>query len=112
LAVTTAPPAHVTNRQNFATQPVVQVQDVNGVALGAAGLTVTASVPQGNATLAGTTSVQTDANGVATFTDLQLQGAAGAYVITYSSPNLTPATSNVTIDAGTPTFLTLNAGDQ
>ncbi len=79
-------------------QPVVRAEDGNGQPLGA-GISVTASVE--GATLTGTSVVQTDASGLATFTDLGLVGSAGSYILTFSGPDLVSVGStSITLLAG------------
>ena len=82
LVITTQPSAAAENGAVLDRQPVVQAEDPSGDPLGA-GITVTASV-QG-ATLSGTASVETDANGVAAFTDLALSGPSGSYTLQFGA---------------------------
>ena len=79
-------------------QPVIQVRDAGGNPVGPnPGLPVTATVSAGG-TLSGTTSITTDANGVATFTNLALAGVVGtSYTITFATGALTSATADVTV---------------
>lgn len=71
LVIVTQPSSAVENGEPLAEQPVVRAEDAGGSPLGA-GTAITASVS--TATLAGTITVETDAEGVATFTDLTLSG--------------------------------------
>ena len=102
LSVTTAPGTVVAGAE-LSAQPVIQVQDAGGNPVGPnPGLSVTATVSTGG-TIGGTTSVTTDSEGVATFTNLTLGGLVGiGYTITFSSGTLTPATANVTVSGPGP----------
>ncbi len=70
-------------------QPAVRAEDADGNPL-AAGIAVTASAT--GASLSGTASVETDANGVAAFTDLALSGPSGSYTLR-SPRRISPAPS-------------------
>ena len=72
-------------------QPAVRAEDADGNPL-AAGIAVIASAT--GATLSGTASVETDAAGVATFTDLALSGPSGSYTLTFAATGLTGAESD------------------
>src|SRR6185503_15006146 len=93
LAITTQPSGAVSG-VNLTQQPVVQVRDAQGVLVNTSTATVVATITTGTGTLVGTTSVNA-VNGVATFTNLRVNGS-GNHVITFSStvPNtLTSAAS-------------------
>ncbi len=117
LAFTTQPVGGVIVGANFATQPVVSVEDANGNTVttdtGAVALSI-ASYTAGNGgtgmgTLACTPASPINAAaGVATFANCQITGtaAAGTYMLSATRSGLTTATSsNVTITAGTATKL-------
>ena len=54
-----------------------------------------------SAGLGGTVSINTDATGVATFTDLSLTGTVGSYALGFASTGLTSVTSSaITLTAG------------
>ncbi|MFN0178350.1 MAG: beta strand repeat-containing protein [Gemmatimonadales bacterium] len=83
----------------FATQPTVSITDQYGNQVDT-GLTVVASLASGGPALAGTTSVAAVA-GVATFTDLRIDGTTGDRTIGFGSGGLAGTTSTtVTIGAG------------
>jgi hypothetical protein len=86
LVVITQPSAQADNDEALGQQPVVRAEDANGNPL-ASGIPVTASA-QG-ATVTGTTTVETDAQGLAHFTDLALTGPSGTYRLSFTSPDLT-----------------------
>ena len=96
----------------FAIQPVVQLQDVGGNNVSTSGVNVVASVNTGSGTLGGTTTVATNASGVAAFTNLAVTGTVGSYGLTFTPTLLTPATSNVfTLSVGAASKIAVNAGN-
>jgi hypothetical protein len=97
LTLTTQPSSVAQAGVPLLQQPVVRVQDGLGQPFGA-GVPVTVSVE--GATLAGTTTVQSDGSGVAQFSDLALSGAAGTYHLTFSAPDFV-AIRSAAIDLST-----------
>jgi hypothetical protein len=91
LVVVTQPSTQADNGEALGQQPVVRAEDANGDPL-PAGVPVTVSA-QG-ATLTGTTTVESDAEGLAHFTDLALTGPSGDYRLSFSAPDLTGAESD------------------
>ncbi len=110
LAIGTPPSATAVNRVAFATQPVVQVQDVNGNLVASSTVQVTAGVQSGTGALNGTTTVSAVA-GVATFTNLSVAGLAGSKVLSFSSSGLAPAQAGITTTAGPAAVLGISAGN-
>ncbi|HEU4721293.1 MAG TPA: hypothetical protein VFS59_08020, partial [Gemmatimonadaceae bacterium] len=82
-------------------QPVLQLSDAGANSVETPGVAVTAFIASGGGTLSGTTTVLTDANGTATFTDLVIGGATGAHTLGFSSPAL-PSVQSGTIDVASP----------
>ena len=73
LAMVTQPSATAQNAVAFAQQPTVQAQDAAGNPV--AGVrSVTATILTGGGTLGGVATLNTDAAGLATFTDLSILG--------------------------------------
>jgi uncharacterized protein YccT (UPF0319 family) len=93
LTITTQPSATVTSGVAFPQQPVIQLRDAGGLAVSQAGVVVTAALASGTGTLGGTLTATTDASGAATFANLAITGAAGAFTVSFSAPSLTGATS-------------------
>lgn len=108
LALTT-PPGGAVSGWPFVQQPVVELRDVSNQPVAQAGVVVTATVASAASALkrgpvgrvrpeSGTldalaaATATTDANGVATFTDLTITGN-GSYTVGFSAPNLTGVTS-------------------
>ncbi len=85
LAITTQPSSSAQSGVALADQPVVQLQDADGNNQAQRGVDVTASIASGTGTLGGTVTHATGANGVATFTDLAITGAAGAYTLRFTA---------------------------
>jgi hypothetical protein len=90
LVIVTQPSSEAENGVPLPQQPVLRAEDESGNPLGA-GIAITASVP--TATLAGTITVESDADGVVHFTDLTLSGPSGSYNLIFSAPDLTSVQS-------------------
>ncbi|MES2177443.1 MAG: Ig-like domain-containing protein [Gemmatimonadota bacterium] len=93
LSLTTAAPASVVDGVPFTQQPIVRLMGSNGSPVNLAGVNVTAAIASGGGTLNGTTTVTTDASGVARFTDLSISGAVGTRTLVFTAPSLTAATT-------------------
>lgn len=107
VTFTTAPPATTVNAAVLAPAVVVQLRDGVGNPSPIAGVTVTATRVSGTGTLGGTLTVNTAADGSATFADLTLTGVAGDYVLAFTVAGLTPATSGpIALQPGPATQLT------
>jgi len=104
LAFTTAPSSAAQSGAPFAQQPVLQVEDANGNPVATQGVTVTAAIATGPAGGGGSVAsftATTDASGLATFVGLAISGSVGGYTLTFTAPNLAPATSGtITLAAG------------
>ena len=88
-------PAGAESGRVLSTQPVIQLRDASGAIASASTARVTASLTSGDATLSGTTRVDA-VDGVASFTDLRLDGA-GAQTLTFTASGLTSAVASVTV---------------
>lgn len=110
LGITTQPSSAPTNGTAFAQQPVIQLQDNSSNPVSQAGIVVTVALASGLGTLGGTLTATTDANGVATFTDLVITGLVGARTLAFTATGLTGATSNtVTTVAGAAALISANS---
>lgn len=111
IGFTTAPSASAPNGAAFAQQPSVQIKDASGNPVAQSGVAVTVSIDVGGGTLAGgPLTVNTDANGRATFTGLMITGLAGARTLKFAATlNGTAVTlpATVTVTAGSATQLVL-----
>ena len=102
LVMATQPSSSAQSGVAFAQQPVVQVADAAGNPVNAAGFTVVAAIASGGGTLSGVASKTTDAQGLATFTDLAITGTPGPRTLSFTSAALTSVTSaSITLGAGT-----------
>jgi hypothetical protein len=111
LGLTTLPSATSENRQPFATQPVVQIQDLYGNAVAQGGVSIAATIAAGGGSLLGTTSVTTGSDGSAAFTDLAIGGPANLKTLNFTSGTLLLATAPVNITAGPATAIVVNGGN-
>lgn len=101
LTITTQPSSGPVNDVAFSTQPVIQLRDTNGNPLPTAGITVTIGLASGAGILGGTLSVNTDASGVATFTNLKITGLVGVRTLQFTAFSYTTiVSSNVTVAVG------------
>lgn len=91
LGLTTQPAGAVSGRV-LTTQPVVEVRDVAGNRVAGATSAVTVTISSGNGTMLGTSTVNA-VNGIATFTNLRVDGS-GAHQLRFSASGLTAATSS------------------
>jgi adhesin/invasin len=97
VGIITQPPSNAANGAALSPAPVVQLQDAGGNPVSAAGVPITVSIASGSGSLNGTTTVNTDGSGRATFSDLAIVGIAGNFTLGFSSTGLTGATSNTIV---------------
>jgi hypothetical protein len=90
LVLTTQPSATAESGVALEQQPALRALDASGDPL-PAGLAVTATAA--GATLSGTATVASDAEGDVAFSDLALSGPDGNYSLVFSAPGLTPVQS-------------------
>src|SRR5690606_21830623 len=91
LAVTTQPAGAVSGLA-LTTQPVIEIRDGSNALVSSSTAAVTASIASGSGALVGTQTVNA-VNGVATFTDLRIDGA-GSHTLEFTATGLTAATSS------------------
>ena len=99
-------------RTAFTTQPQIAIQNASSNTVTSSSAVITATVSAGG-TLVGTTTA-TASSGVATFTNLGVDGTIGTtYTITYTAPGLTVTTATVTLTRTTcdGTTFTCQVGD-
>jgi hypothetical protein len=84
----------------LATQPVVQLLDANGNVTNSTAAVSAAIGTSAGGTIAGTSTVNA-VGGTATFTNLQIAGAGGAYTLAFTSTGLSSATSSSFTVTGT-----------
>lgn len=100
LAFTTSPPLNATNGSALSPQPVVELRDGSDNPVPTAGIDVTASLLSGSGSLLGTLTAQTQANGRATFSNLELRGLPGDYVIRFTAGALTLDSDAIALAVG------------
>lgn len=104
-----APPATATARTTLSTAPVVQLRDAAHTPVTTTGIAVTVALV-GGGTLNGTTSVNTDANGRATFSNLSIAGLVGVKQLQFNSTGLVGVLSgNITLTAGAASAIVSNS---
>jgi hypothetical protein len=116
LSISTQPGATAISGSPLGPQPIIQLRTSGGAVVNQAGVDVTVAIGSGAGTLSGTTTVATNASGVATFTNLVITGAPGARTLTFSAPTYASATSATIAVSDPPVGLdaepTFNAGSQ
>ncbi|HET7186494.1 MAG TPA: LamG-like jellyroll fold domain-containing protein, partial [Gemmatimonadaceae bacterium] len=88
LAIVTQPATAATSGVPLATQPAVQLRDASGAVVAQSGVGVLAAIASGGGTLGGTTTVVTDASGVARFTNLSITGTTGSRTLRFTVPSI------------------------
>ena len=112
LAIVTQPSATAQSGVVFAQQPVIQLQDQYGNPVALDGYEVTASIASGGGSLDGDTTVSTQEDGLAAFSDLAISGTVGERTLGFSTTGLTGVTSDsIDITAGPASSLVIHAGD-
>jgi len=87
ITISTQPAVRADSGVALTTQPVVSVVDTKGNVI--EGALVTARITTGDDKLSGTVTMETDADGKATFTDLVVSLPNHTNKLTFSSPGLT-----------------------
>ncbi len=109
LFVTTQPSATAQNGVVLAQQPTVQIRDGGGNPLSLAAVPITVAL-DGAGTVGGTTTVNSNATGAATFTNLSISGPAGnrtlRFTATLSGASATVASAPIALGAGAASQLT------
>jgi hypothetical protein len=110
LLIARQPAAGAQSGITLAEQAAVRALDASNNAV--SGVQVTAAIAGGGGTLSGTTTVTTDASGMATFSNLAINGTDGVRTLrfTSSSPSLTSSTS-LTINVTSGSFTAPNILD-
>jgi hypothetical protein len=108
LTITTQPSASAGSGVLLSQQPVLQLLDAARNAVNQAGVGVTATIASGGGTLGATTTVLTNASGMATFTDLAITGVIGNRLLNFSATGILGVTSGtITLTPGAATQLTI-----
>ena len=113
LALIVQPATHAQSGTNLTAQPAVQLQDDQGAAVSQAGVPVGAAIATGGGSLAGTTTVNTASNGLATFTGLAIRGTIGERTLAFTAPDLASVNSGtIVVTAGVAALITVREGSQ
>jgi adhesin/invasin len=116
LALVTQPASTAQSGVPLTRQPRLQLRDALGNSVAQGGVGVTAELASGpGATLAGKTTVPTDATGLAAFTDLAINGPPGSYTLRFTASGLPPVVSDaiqVTVGAVSASRSSLTADPQ
>lgn len=101
LRVATQPASTADSGVVLSQQPAVQLHDAWNNAVSQAGVAVTAALASGGSTLSGTTTVSTNAQGTAAFTNLAISGS-GTLTLAFSAPGVaSTSSSSITVTGGT-----------
>jgi len=103
LAIATQPASSATAGVALDPQPVIQLRAASGADLATAGVAVSVAIATGGGTLSGTTTVSTDGQGRAVFTDLVINGDPGTRTLVFTAPGFASATSgDIAVQAAPP----------
>lgn len=103
LRLDVQPAASAVSGQPFSRQPQVQLVDANNNPVGTAGIAVIATIVAGpgGATLVGSATEATNAQGAAVFTNLGISGGSGSYRINFGGTGVEGVTSDpIGVSAG------------
>ena len=109
LAVRTQPSPSAVSGVVLEQQPVIQLLDAAGNEAAQSGVAVGVAIATGDGTLGGSTSVLTDANGRASFTNLVISGTPGVRTLRFSAANFAAVTSGQVSVTAAPTVTTITA---
>ncbi|HXE57317.1 MAG TPA: filamin/ABP280 repeat domain-containing protein, partial [Gemmatimonadales bacterium] len=111
LSIVTQPASSAVSGARLGRQPVVRIVTAAGAPVSQPDVAVTAAIASGGGGLGGTTTRTTDAQGVATFTDLAITGPPGPRTLIFAAPGFTAATSaEVQLLAPVPSSMAAVAG--
>lgn len=103
LAISTQPASSATAGIALNPQPVIQLRAASGADLATAGVAVSVAIATGGGTLSGATTVSTDGQGRAAFTDLAITGDPGTRTLVFTAPGYGSATSgDIAVQAAPP----------
>ena len=112
LSLVTQPSSSAALGAVFAQQPVIQLLDQTGQPLASAGVRVTAQIATGGGSLEGTTAVESDASGLASFADLSIRGTPGTRTLFFAARGFASAASApIAIGVGAATSIEGAGGD-
>jgi Big-like domain-containing protein len=109
LSVLIQPSATAVSGAVLGQQPVIQLLDAGGNPATQSGVAVQVAIASGSGLLAGATSMLSDGNGRATFTNLAITGVPGTYTLRFSAAGFAAVTSTGINLAAAPTVTTITA---
>jgi hypothetical protein len=113
LSIATQPSASAQNAIAFPQQPAIQLRDAANNPVSQLNVPITVTIASGGGSLTGsTTTVNTNASGLATFTNLRITDQVGNHTLSFTSGSLTAVTSGIIdLNAGNATTIAASAGD-
>jgi hypothetical protein len=103
LVIVTQPSSTAAAGVPLAQQPELQLQDAAGAPLSQADVRVTVQIEDGDGSLGGRTSAESDASGRVRFTDLELRGETGTRTLIFAADDFTPVISDpIVVQPGPP----------
>ena len=102
LKIAQQPSQSAQSGQQFPQQPIIQLVDGAGNAVQRSGVPITATIASGGGTLQGSTTINTDGQGTATFHDLSISGADGSRTLIFAASGYTSITSAAISVVGAP----------
>ena len=100
LGIVTQPATTAQSGVILSRQPEVRLETAQGSPIAQGGVAVTAAIASGGGALSGTTTVQTNATGLARFTDLTITGVSGTRTLIFAAAGHTTAISeNIVLSA-------------
>ena len=102
LAMAVQPAGTAQSGAPLSRQPSIRLESAQGAAIAQSGVSITAAIASGGGTLSGTTTVTTNASGVAAFDNLVITGSNGPRTLIFAAANYTPAVSSPVTVAANP----------
>jgi adhesin/invasin len=113
LVLTTQPSFSAASGTPFDRQPVIQFQDIDGNPVARPNIAVTAQIESGGGTLAGVTTVVSNADGTVTFSDLAISGSPGFRVLIFAADGFASTRSApIGVGVGGPAVMAIAAGNE
>lgn len=94
LGIVTQPATTAQSGVILSRQPEVRLETAQGAPIAQGGVAITAAIASGGGALSGTTTVQTNASGLARFTDLAITGVTGTRTLIFAAAGHTTAISD------------------
>jgi hypothetical protein len=103
LVLVTQPSSSARAGVPFERQPEIQLQDAVGAPLARGGVSITVQIADGGGSLGGTTTIKTNDEGHASFTNLSIRGEVGERTLLFAAVDFTPTSSDeIAVKPGDP----------